>query len=71
MVAKTIITLARGLGVQVIAEGVENTLQREFLELHGCDAFQGYLFSRPITLTDFELQYLAPVPVAATSTMLH
>ncbi|MBK6854461.1 MAG: EAL domain-containing protein [Burkholderiales bacterium] len=71
MVAKTIITLARGLGVQVIAEGVENTLQREFLELHGCDAFQGYLFSRPITLTDFESQYLSPVPVAATSTMLH
>jgi EAL domain-containing protein (putative c-di-GMP-specific phosphodiesterase class I) len=71
MVAKTIITLARGLGVQVIAEGVENTLQRDFLELHGCDAFQGYLFSEPITLDDFELQYLSPVPAVASVALLH
>jgi diguanylate cyclase (GGDEF)-like protein len=71
MVAKTIITLARGLGVQVIAEGVENTLQRDFLELHGCDAFQGYLFSRPITLSDFESQYLSPVQATASVAVLH
>jgi diguanylate cyclase (GGDEF)-like protein/PAS domain S-box-containing protein len=65
MVARTIITLARGLGVQVIAEGVESPLQREFLERHGCDAFQGYLISRPVSLGDFEQQYLAQSPARA------
>jgi EAL domain-containing protein (putative c-di-GMP-specific phosphodiesterase class I) len=71
MVAKTIISLARGLGVQVIAEGVENMPQREFLERHGCDAFQGFLISQPITLSDFELQYLAPALEPASLAVLH
>jgi diguanylate cyclase (GGDEF)-like protein/PAS domain S-box-containing protein len=62
MVVKTIITLAHGLGAQVIAEGVENSAQREFLEQHGCDAFQGYLISSPVCLSDFEQQYLARAP---------
>ncbi len=71
MVAKTIITLARGLGVQVIAEGVENASQRDFLERHGCDAFQGFLISRPITLSDFEQQYLSPSLAPAPQALLH
>jgi EAL domain-containing protein (putative c-di-GMP-specific phosphodiesterase class I) len=62
MVVKTIITLAHGLGAQVIAEGVESSAQREFLEQHGCDAFQGYLISGPVCLSDFEQQYLARAP---------
>ncbi|MBW7900383.1 MAG: EAL domain-containing protein [Rhodocyclaceae bacterium] len=39
--------LARNLGLRVVAEGVENEAQREFLSRHGCDLLQGYLFGRP------------------------
>lgn len=41
------IGLARGLGLEVIAEGVETDAQREWLVDHGCRHFQGYLFGRP------------------------
>jgi diguanylate cyclase (GGDEF)-like protein/PAS domain S-box-containing protein len=47
-IARTIITLGRSLGLAVIAEGVETEAQRDFLAQHHCDAFQGYLFSRPL-----------------------
>lgn len=53
-VAQTIIGMGRGLGLEVIAEGVETTDQRDFLSAHGCDAFQGYLFARPLPLVEFE-----------------
>lgn len=43
-----IIGLARGLGFLTVAEGVETVEQRDFLRDHGCDAFQGYLHSRPM-----------------------
>ena len=42
------ITLAHNLGLKVIAEGVETQGQLDFLALHHCDIFQGYLFSRPL-----------------------
>ncbi|GFO66882.1 two-component system response regulator [Geomonas limicola] len=42
------IEMAHTLKLQVIAEGVETTDQLEFLVSHGCDTYQGYLFSRPL-----------------------
>jgi EAL domain-containing protein (putative c-di-GMP-specific phosphodiesterase class I) len=42
------------MGLAVIAEGVETEAQRDFLARHGCDAYQGYLFSRPLALEAFE-----------------
>jgi diguanylate cyclase (GGDEF)-like protein/PAS domain S-box-containing protein len=54
IVTQTIITMAAGLGLNAIAEGVETEVQREFLERHGCHAYQGYLFSRPLPLEEFE-----------------
>lgn len=44
-----IINLAHDLDFDVIAEGVETDAQQRFLVQHNCDAFQGYLFSRPIS----------------------
>lgn len=46
-IAQTIIALGQSLNIDVIAEGVENEDQRTFLALHGCRAYQGFLFGRP------------------------
>ena len=47
IVASTI-ALSRSLGLEVIAEGVETAAQQDWLLAHGCRAFQGYLFGRPV-----------------------
>ena len=47
-IARTVIRLAQSLGLNVIAEGVETAAQRDFLAGEGCQAFQGYFFSRPL-----------------------
>jgi diguanylate cyclase (GGDEF)-like protein/PAS domain S-box-containing protein len=54
VIAQTIISMAHALGLAAIAEGVETEAQREFLELNGCDACQGFLFSDPAPLARFE-----------------
>ncbi|HEX9202495.1 MAG TPA: hypothetical protein VF964_00915 [Vicinamibacteria bacterium] len=38
----------------MVAAGVENERQRDFLEAHGCRGFQGYLFSRPLPPAEVE-----------------
>ena len=53
-IARTVIALGQNLGLSVIAEGVETEAQRDFLALNGCHAYQGYLFSRPLPLDEFE-----------------
>ena len=58
-IAQTIIGLGRCLRLDVIAEGVETAEQHAFLMEHGCHAFQGYLFSRPVVLARFEEYALA------------
>ena len=47
------LSLARDLGMQVVAEGVETQAQRQYLSERGCHAMQGYLFSRPLTVDAF------------------
>ncbi|MDQ0856516.1 EAL domain-containing protein (putative c-di-GMP-specific phosphodiesterase class I) [Arthrobacter sp. V4I6] len=42
------IHMARSLGLKVTAEGIETAAQARYLMEHGCDALQGYLFSRPV-----------------------
>jgi len=55
-IVTTIIALGLSLGLEVLAEGVETEEQMQFLLSHGCHAFQGYLFSKPMPVDGFELQ---------------
>jgi len=53
-IAKTIIELGENLGIEVIAEGVETVEHQTFLAELGCKVYQGYLFGRPMPITEFE-----------------
>jgi EAL domain-containing protein (putative c-di-GMP-specific phosphodiesterase class I) len=53
-IASAVIGLARGLGLDVVAEGVEKRAQLLFLEKLGCDACQGYLLCPPLPAAQFE-----------------
>ena len=55
IIVETIIAMANKLNMEVIAEGVETEVQRAFLERHDCQLFQGYLFSKPVPIEQFEL----------------
>ncbi|MGA9853091.1 MAG: GGDEF domain-containing protein [Gammaproteobacteria bacterium] len=48
-----IIMMAHNLNIQVVAEGVEEVEQLDFLRLHSCDQMQGYLFSKPLPFDEF------------------
>ncbi|MEO5796113.1 MAG: EAL domain-containing protein [Rhodoferax sp.] len=52
-IARTVVTLAHSMGLQIIAEGVETEGQRAFLAEIGCSAIQGYLLSRPVPIAEF------------------
>ena len=54
VLVQAIIDMARNFRLNVIAEGVETEAQLAFLKQYGCEAFQGYLFSKPVPLEDFE-----------------
>jgi len=53
-IAQTILSLGRAMGISVIAEGVETEEQRGYLAGLGCHSFQGFLFSPPLPLEQFE-----------------
>lgn len=53
-IVRTIVAMAKGLNLHIIAEGVETEEQRELLLGLGCENFQGYLFSKPVPLFEFE-----------------
>lgn len=53
-IAATIIAMARGLKLSVLAEGVESEQQLAFLRQHGCDYYQGFLFHRPAPAKELE-----------------
>ncbi|MBP6096568.1 MAG: EAL domain-containing protein [Methyloversatilis sp.] len=65
--ASTIIALGHNLGLTVLAEGVETRAQFDFLKTRGCDACQGYLFSKPLTAEEFERRFLASPRSAGVS----
>ncbi|SEM10880.1 EAL domain, c-di-GMP-specific phosphodiesterase class I (or its enzymatically inactive variant) [Pseudoxanthomonas sp. GM95] len=53
-IARNLLRLGHDLGIDVIAEGIEEHAQYAYLRDHGCTRFQGYLFGRPMERTDFE-----------------
>jgi len=53
-IVKTIIALGENLDLQLLAEGVENIEQREFLINNGCKNIQGYLYSKPVKMDEYE-----------------
>ena len=65
-IVRTIVTLARALGLQIVAEGIETPAQAALLAGIGCDQFQGFLYSRPVppeqcaALDAFEMPATAP-----------
>ena len=61
-IVRAILALGQSLGLAVIAEGVETEAQRDFLARHGCDAYQGYLFSRLLSAEQFEAFMLGKTP---------
>ncbi|MFD2112145.1 EAL domain-containing protein [Thiorhodococcus fuscus] len=57
-VVRTIIALGQGLGLRIVAEGVESEAQLDFLVREGCQAVQGYLFARPLSLSQLSTYLL-------------
>ena len=53
-IIKTIISMARNLNIDAVAEGVETQAQREFLASYGCNSMQGFLFAHPVPVEKFK-----------------
>ncbi|CAN5278942.1 EAL domain-containing protein [soil metagenome] len=64
-IAQAVVTLGHTLGLDVIAEGVETVEQRDFLARLGCSKYQGYLFSKPVPIADFDSLLLRSMAQAA------
>lgn len=62
---RAIIELATTLGLETVAEGVEDAKQAAWLEAAGCSLAQGYLYSRPMTFADLRLALADVEPLAA------
>ena len=56
-IVRAIIAMGHNLDLNVIAEGVETTEQRDFLAAYKCKDYQGYLFGKPLPIAEFEQAY--------------
>ncbi|GIU50341.1 MULTISPECIES: putative bifunctional diguanylate cyclase/phosphodiesterase [Shewanella] len=62
-IASTILMLGQHLKLDIVAEGIENEEQLEWLQQHNCQIGQGFFFSKPLPLEEFESKYFVEVPV--------
>ncbi|MCY1549756.1 EAL domain protein [compost metagenome] len=67
MLVQTILVIARNLGLECVAEGIESQAQLDILREHGCSLGQGYHFSRPLREADFLSWMAQDFPVEARS----
>ena len=69
IIVRAMLALAHSLGTDIMAEGIETVAQRDFLLAEGCKVGQGYLFSLPLTATDFGwlLQCRVTLPMSYAS----
>ena len=63
----SVIRLADCLGMDVITEGVETQQQLQALSEMGCNHFQGYYFSRPVPVEEFEARFSSPAQTPGAS----
>ncbi|MBQ9327211.1 MAG: EAL domain-containing protein [Solobacterium sp.] len=56
-ILNAVIAMSKGLGMPVVSEGVETRSQVDYLREIGCDIFQGFFYSRPIPVREFEEKY--------------
>lgn len=70
-IATAVIALARSLKLRVVAEGVETPEQRRFLLDNGCDEFQGWLLSRPLSARAFEAWWRQQLLLASGAPVEH
>ena len=54
IIVSQVVNLVKLLGMNLIAEGVENVSQANFLQSQGCSEMQGFYFYKPMTLEEFE-----------------
>jgi EAL domain-containing protein (putative c-di-GMP-specific phosphodiesterase class I) len=66
-ITTAILAMAHSLGLTVVAEGVENERQLDFLRRAGCDVVQGFLLSKPLAPDEMTAFLLARVAVDAVS----
>jgi diguanylate cyclase (GGDEF)-like protein/PAS domain S-box-containing protein len=65
-IIRAIVAIAKSLGLRVVAEGVEDRLQLEFVTALGCDEIQGFLYSEPLSPLEIgEIETLAPKRLAS------
>jgi diguanylate cyclase (GGDEF)-like protein len=71
-IVSSVTSLARALGLRVVAEGVETELQVQALRLVGCDLMQGYFYSEPMKECDLPyLQVAVPAALLSPEQLLH
>ena len=59
MIVSHVISMSGDLGLDIIAEGVETREQADFLYDHGCQTAQGFYFSRPVPVAEFEKMWVS------------
>ena len=70
-IVKAVIEMARSLGIQVTAEGIETQTQQTWMQHLGCDSAQGYLFSRPLTPEEFLKIFIEKRGVGRDRSLMH
>ena len=61
-IVKAIIAMAHGLSMKVVSEGVETQSQLDFLRQHGCEQYQGYIFSKSLPAAEIVTRFKSLAP---------